>query len=173
MSVGDAVITLRAPSAADRPRVRESVQATAVFRPDEVAVALEVFDDAIADPEADYTALGAFEDSRLVGFSLYGPTPCTLATWDIYWIVVDPAVQRRGIGRQLMFASEEAIRSRGGRLIVIETSSRPDYGPTRAFYEVLDYTRAAHIADYYAPGDDLIVYTKHLAPPTTETAHHG
>jgi hypothetical protein len=46
--------------------------------------------------------------------------------------------------------------------VVVETSSRADYAPTRAFYEHRGYTRAATIPGYYAPGDDLVVYTKDL-----------
>ena len=47
-----------------------------------------------------------------------------------------------------------------GRLVVVETSSRPDYSATRAFYERRGYTRAAVVPGYYAPGDDLVIYLK-------------
>ena len=173
MSVRDSVIVLRAPRAEDRDRVHAMVEATGVFRPDEVEVALEVFDDAVAAPGVDYHALGAYDDDTLVGFALYGPTPCTVTTWDLYWIVVDPHAHRLGVGRRLMAESETAIDRHGGRLVVVETSSRENYAPTRAFYEALGYDRAARIADYYAAGDDLIVYTKPLAPPPAGTAHDG
>jgi ribosomal protein S18 acetylase RimI-like enzyme len=149
------------------------VRATGVFRPSEVEIALEVFDGAVARPGADYRSLGANDPAgRLTGFTLYGPTPGTESTWDLYWIVVDPNVHRQGVGRGLMTATERDIVSRGGRLIVVETSSREDYRPTRAFYERLGYARAAHIPGYYAPHDDLVVYTRSLLPPATETAHH-
>jgi ribosomal protein S18 acetylase RimI-like enzyme len=149
------------------------VIATGKFRLDEVDVAVEVFDDATSEPGVDYHALGAYDDDRLVGFTLFGQVPCTVATWDLYWIVIDPTEQRRGTGRRLLDATESAVREAGGRLIVVETSSRTDYAPTRGFYEAMDYARTAEIADYYAPGDALVVYTKPLDPPTTETAHHG
>lgn len=157
-------VSLRAPAADDRERVRAIVEASGVFRPDEVPIALEVFDGAVAAPGRDYWAVGAYgDDGQLVGFAAYGPTPCTLATWDLYWIAVDPAMQGRGIGRQLMAHCEAAITAEGGRLIVVETSSRRDYAPTRAFYGRLGYAEQATIADYYAPGDSLVVYTKDLA----------
>ncbi len=173
MSAADAVVTLGPLAAVDRNRVRAMVTATGVFRPDEVAVAVEVFDDATTRPGADYYGLGAYEADRLIGFTLYGRTPCTVATWDLYWIVVDPSVQRGGVGRHLMAATEQDIADHAGRLIVVETSSRDDYGPTRMFYESLRYDRAARIPEYYGPGDDLIVYTKLLDPPETAARHHG
>jgi ribosomal protein S18 acetylase RimI-like enzyme len=157
-------VTLRWPSAADRDRVREIVESSGVFRPDEIAIALEVLDGAVTAPRRDYWAVGAYQDSRLVGFAAFGPVPCTVGTWDLYWIAVDPAVQGSGIGRMLMDHCEATITAEGGRLVVVETSSRQDYGPTRAFYRRLRYDESAHIPDYYALGDGLVVYTKSLAP---------
>jgi ribosomal protein S18 acetylase RimI-like enzyme len=152
--------------------VNQIVRGTGVFRPAEVEIALEVFDGASTQPGADYHALGSYDDAgRLLGFACYGHTPGTDATWDLYWIAVDPGTHRHGIGRALMAGCEQAIAAAGGRLVVVETSSRPDYGPTRAFYEALAYDAAARIPDYYEPYDDLIVYTKRLVPSTRERPH--
>lgn len=159
-----AAVTLRALRAGDRARVREIVEATGVFRPAETAIALEVFDGAVAAPGKDYRGVGAYRDERMVGWAAFGPTPGTLATWDLYWIAVDPATQGLGVGRRLMESCEETIVAEGGRLVVVETSSRDDYGPTRAFYRRLGYREQAAIPDYYAPGDDLVVFTRYFGP---------
>lgn len=71
----------------------------------------------------------------------------------------------------LMEACELAIAAAGGRLVVVETSSRADYGPTRAFYQALDYQATAHIPEFYAARDDLVVYTKRLVPSPRERPH--
>jgi ribosomal protein S18 acetylase RimI-like enzyme len=166
-----ATIALRPPVAADRARVRWLVESAGVFQLDEVPVALEVFDDAVASPGSDYRPIGAYDDEALVGYAIFGPVPCTLTTWDLYWIVVAPALQQRGLGRQLMAHCERAIRTEGGHLLVAETSSRQDYRPARDFYERLGFTRQAVIPEYYAPRDDLIVFTKDLRASDGETAH--
>lgn len=172
MSVMAPPLTLRPPRPSDRGGVADIVHATGVFRPPEVDIALEVFDGATTRPGVDYHALGAYDDAdRLIGFACYGPTPGTEATWDLYWIAVDPGAHRRGVGRALMAACERAIADSGGRLVVVETSSRPDYGPTRAFYQALAYGATARIPDFYAPHDDLVVYTKRLAPSQRERPH--
>jgi ribosomal protein S18 acetylase RimI-like enzyme len=163
VNANSGVIAIRMAEVQHRARVMEIVDATGVFRPAEAEIALEVFDGAIERPGVDYTALGAFdEDDAMMGFACYGPTPCTEATWDLYWIAVDPNGHRQGVGRKLMEACEERIAAARGRLVLVETSSRPDYGPTRAFYEALGYAPAARVADFYAEGDDLIMYTKRL-----------
>jgi hypothetical protein len=45
-------------------------------------------------------------------------------------------------------------------MLVVETSSRPEYAPTRAFYERRGYAEAARMREFYAPGDDRVIFTK-------------
>ena len=132
-----------------------------MFRPSEAETAVEVLDESLAG-EDDYRWLGAFDGDTLAGFVCWGPTPGTEGTFDLYWLVVDPARHGQGIGTQLLSDVERRLKTDDGRLIVTETSSRADYGPTRAFYEHRGYTRAATIPGYYAPGDDLVIYSKDL-----------
>lgn len=151
---------LRPLTAADRRRIEEITRAVRVFRDDEVPVALEVFDGAVAG-SPDYIALGAVLDERLVGWICWGPTPCTLGTYDLYWMAVDPSAQGAGVGTALLREMEGRLAG-SARLIVVETAGRPDYRPTRTFYESRGYRRAAVIPDFYAPGDDQVVYVKTL-----------
>ncbi len=135
-----------------------------MFRPSEVAVATQLLDAHLAGDE-DYRFIGAFNaevDGELVGYACWGPTPGTEGTNDLYWIVVERTQQGSGVGSQLLDHVERTIRAEGGRLIVVETSSRADYTGTRAFYERRGYTRAANLPGYYAPGDDLVIYLKDL-----------
>ena len=155
----------------DRARVAELLVSTAVFSPEEVDVALQLFDasmsaagDAGADDAhvADYEFTGAFEGERLIGYACTGPTPATEGTFDLYWLAVDPAVQGQGIGKTLVHEVERGLRDRGARMLLVETSSRPDYSNTRAFYARCGYIEAARIKDFYAPADDRIMLTTRL-----------
>lgn len=173
MTTGTTSVTIGAAAPGHVPQVGPMVAATGLFRDEEIAIAVEVFESAARQPGKDYHGLGAFDDEgALTGFVCFGPTPGTLGTWDLYWIVVHPSAQRQGIGHRLMDAAELAIAGARGRMVVVETSSRPDYGATRGFYVNRGYRRAARIPDYYAPGDDLIVYAKTLFP-TTDGKDHG
>jgi GNAT superfamily N-acetyltransferase len=154
---------LRNLSAADRGRIEEITRAVGLFRPDEVPVALEVFDEAVrAGPRGEpYSALGADVDGRLAGWICWGPTPCTLGTYDLYWMAVDPALQGAGVGTALVLEMERRLVGLA-RLIIVETAGRPDYAGTRRFYEGRGYQATATIRDFYAPGDDQVVFVKEV-----------
>jgi hypothetical protein len=49
-------------------------------------------------------------------------------------------------------------------MLIVETSSRSDYTATRAFYERRGYREAARVRDFYAPGDDRIIFVKRFQP---------
>lgn len=159
-------LRLGALSPSHRLRVTGILAATAVFRDEELDVALELFDESVArlptaPAPADYVFVGAFtDDDVLAGFACYGPTPGTDRGWDLYWIAVDPTIQRSGAGTVLLAEVEQRLQDLGARLLVIETSSRAEYSPTRAFYTRRAYTEAARVRDFYAPADDRIIYTK-------------
>jgi D-alanine-D-alanine ligase len=157
-------IAIRRVEPRDRDTVLNLLERTGFFRPDEILIAQEVLDESLAKgPEGDYQSFVADVGGRAVGWVCYGPTPCTLGTFDIYWIGVDPKRQGRGIGAALMEFAEEGIVHRGGRLSIVETSGRAIYDSTRQFYLRIGYPEACRIADFYAPGDDKVVYAKRLS----------
>jgi len=156
-------VTVRWSMPDDREAILAAIAATLAFRPDEVAIAREVLDDALRDGAAgDYQSYTAEHGGRVAGWICFGPTPCTVGTFDIYWIAVDPAAQGHGVGTVLMALAEAEIRAAGGRLAVAETSGRPSYAATRRFYVGLGYHEAAVVRAFYAPGDDQVIFVKKL-----------
>jgi ribosomal protein S18 acetylase RimI-like enzyme len=104
------------------------------------------------------------EGEEVLGFACFGPHPLTEGTFDLYWICTAREARGRGIGRVLLARVEAEVHVRGGRLLVIETSSTPDYAPARRFYDSCGYRYESEVHDFYAPGDDLILYAKPLVP---------
>lgn len=153
--------SLRPVGRAHRARLEQLTRDTGLFREGEVATAVELLDESLGGDE-DYQFLGAFADDQLIGYACWGHTPGTDGTSDLYWIVVDRPRQGHGIGSELLGEVERRLTADGRRLVVVETSSRADYAPTRGFYEARGYSRTATIPAYYAPGDDLVIYTKDL-----------
>jgi len=150
-----------------RTRVAEILRSSRLFREDEVDVALELFDESVINREGeqDYTFFGAYNTGgELNGFACYGPTPDTDRTYDLYWIAVDETAQGAGSGSALLAEVERRLRESGARLVVVETSSRPDYEGTRGFYLRRGYREAARVSDFYGPSDGRVIFTKQLQP---------
>jgi ribosomal protein S18 acetylase RimI-like enzyme len=57
---------------------------------------------------------------------------------------------------------EGVLRSTGARLLLVETSGMPDFSGQREFYRRLGFEQEARIRNFYAAGDDKIVFTMSL-----------
>ncbi|MCE5187501.1 MAG: GNAT family N-acetyltransferase [Planctomycetaceae bacterium] len=155
------MLQIRKATSSDNSTVMDFVAATGFFRPVEIEIANEVLTEAAeGKPACTYQSYVGILENKPVGWICFGCTPCTLGTFDVYWIAVDPAYQRHHIGSQLLSFVEGEIRKQKGRLIVIETSGSEQYLPTRGFYERNGYTLSATVKDFYAPGDDRWIFTK-------------
>ena len=148
----------------DAKAVRQLVADTGFFRPDEVDVAVELVERRLTDGLASgYHFVFAVDSDRVIGYACHGPIACTIGSHDLYWIVVDPTRQRGGLGRQLLRESEKQIAATGGRRVYIETSGKPQYEPTRRFYERCGYQIEARLPSFYADDDDKIIYKRRLS----------
>lgn len=147
----------------DKPAIIEILRNTPEFKTAEVDIAEEVLDSYLHDPiGSGYQVFVAEVGSSIAGYICYGPTPLTQGTWDIYWLAVAPKQQRHGIGNTLLRFAEDKIKETEGRLALIETSSKPEYEATRHFHRSQGYELVCRIADFYAPGDDKLVFQKRL-----------
>ncbi|PPD58791.1 GNAT family N-acetyltransferase [Dehalogenimonas etheniformans] len=149
--------------AADRPAITEFLKWIPEFAPDELPVAEEVLDDSLDEShESGYYTIVAVKDGCPVGYVTYGNTPLSKGNWEIYWAAVNPTEQGRGIGRELMYRAEEAIKGLGGWQITLETSSTPLYEKTRRFHMKCGFKEIVRIPDFYDRDDDLVIFFKKL-----------
>jgi ribosomal protein S18 acetylase RimI-like enzyme len=156
-------VNIRQLVAGDRGGVQEMLVASEAFSPEEVRVALEIFDIGVEGGlDGDYPLFAAEIDERLCGYACIGQTPLTLSTWHLYWICVHPESQGLGAGQALQREIERFILSKSGDRIVVETSGRAGYSRTRKFYHFAGYTACGRIPDYYKPGDDCLFYYKEI-----------
>ena len=150
----------------DRSRIEEMVVSSDRFNQEEIATALELVDEALERGEKSGYLIVVLEVGKehppVKGYACYGPTPLTQGAYDLYWIVTDPVVQGKGFGRRLLEYVEKDIVKRGGRMLLIETSSQESYGTTIRFYKRNGYERVARIKDFYRIGDDKLVFSKGL-----------
>lgn len=146
---------------ADTASVMDIIRRTKFFRPTEEVIAEEVLNEAALGDNS-YQSYVAFNRKTVAGWICFGHTPCTLGTFDIYWIAVDPDLQRMHIGSRLLDFAEHEIAKQNGRMIVIETSGSALYRPTQRFYKKNGYTLVSEVPDFYAPDDSKLIFTKKL-----------
>ncbi|HEY9691489.1 MAG TPA: GNAT family N-acetyltransferase [Oculatellaceae cyanobacterium] len=102
------------------------------------------------------------EDDGLVGVSYCELEPMTDRTWNLQLIAIRPDRQGQGRGATLLHHVEQTLIARGGRVLLVETSGLPDFDRTRAFYVKCGYQEEARIREFYAVGDDKVVFRKVL-----------
>jgi GNAT superfamily N-acetyltransferase len=152
----------------DPDAVREIVRSSGFFSAAEIEVAVELVSERLSRGESSgYHFLFIERDNRVTGYTCFGPIACTIASFDLYWIAVREEFRGQGLGRELLALSEQCIAELGGRRVYIETSSREQYNPTRAFYARCGYREEAVLADFYAPGDHKVIYVKPLPSPAS------
>ena len=93
----------------------------------------------------------------------YAPEPMTDGTWNLRLIAVHPDCQGRGYGVALTRHVEATLAARGARVLLVETSGLPAFARTRAFYRARGYDEEARIREFYAAGEDKVVFRKALA----------
>jgi predicted N-acetyltransferase YhbS len=136
-----------------------------LFNREDVACVEELWNEFLRDGSANdgYAFLTACQDGLVIGFACFGHRPLTEGTFDLYWIAVDPQLQKQGVGSAILRQTEEAIHIRGGKLVIVETSGGDQFRGTRRFYERNLYHLEANIADFYRPGENLVIFSKRLA----------
>ena len=106
-------------------------------------------------------------DGSVVGYACYGPIACTLGSYDLYWIAVDPDWQGTGTWPGCCSAKSNARSSSAAA--ATSTSKPPAARSTRrrerstsaAAIEI-----AAVLADFYDRGDDKVIWRKACADET-------
>lgn len=102
------------------------------------------------------------DDNGPVGVAYYAPERFTEGTWNLYMLAISIPQQRQGRGANLVRHVERDLGARGARLLLIETSGVGSFARTRAFYQALGYDEEARIRDFYAEGEDKVVFRKAL-----------
>lgn len=156
---------IRAFVKSDYKKLKSFIRPMDIFTDNEKKTMLTEVKDLYLDLPAnqrEYFAVSAVEDTDLLGVAVYGIEDMNDEVYDIYWIVVNPNFQGKGVGSQLVDHIEKKLARQGVRKIIFETSSEERYEPTRKFYEKKGYVMEAQIKDYYTVGDHKCIYTKDI-----------
>ena len=157
---------IRVAEPADLDRIKAIAVAAEMFTVDEV----EFFDEMLAgfwdgSLEGHQWLVLADDDGNVRAAANYAPEPFSDRMWNLYFVAVDPAHQGGGAGTALMDRAEAELQAMGedvARVLIVETSSTPQYDRTRAFYAKLGYDEEARVRQFYGPDDDKVTFWKSL-----------
>jgi len=151
------------PRPSDPQAVRRLVTDSEVFSGVEIGWAVELVDETLKKGRAaGYHFLFADGPDELEGYACFGPIDGTDNRFDLYWIVVSPKAQGKGLGRRLLAGSMNAARAFDAKHMFIDTSTRPDYAPARALYEALGFALMGTLVDFYSDGDGKALFGRKL-----------
>lgn len=100
------------------------------------------------------------DNDGVIGVAYCEPERMTDQTWNLQLIAIHPNYQRQGHGGKLLRQVEEMLKAHGGRMLLVETLASFDLA--QAFYRKHGYEEEARIRDFYAAGDDKVVFRKML-----------
>ncbi|MCV6597485.1 MAG: N-acetyltransferase, partial [Mangrovicoccus sp.] len=77
-------------------------------------------------------------------------------------LAVHPERPGTGMGAALVAAAEAHLGTKDQRILIVETSGTEAFARTRAFYLQNGYEEEARIRDFWAKGDDKVIFRKAL-----------
>lgn len=146
----------------DSPTVTALGVAAGMFPPDDTVVTDRMMADYFAGLVDRGHVCVIDEEDEPLGVAYYEPARATEGTWYLTMIAVRPDRQGQGRGAALMRHIEADLREKGQRALLVETSGDPGFARTRAFYVRCGYQEEARVRDYYAAGDDMVLFRKLL-----------
>ncbi|MEL6674019.1 MAG: GNAT family N-acetyltransferase [Bacteroidota bacterium] len=145
---------------ADLPALKEVLHTIELFP-------AEMLDDMMADyltnPETGDIWFTETENGKPISIGYCAPEKLTEGTYNLYAIGVRGDIQAKGTGSRMMAFIENHLKTAGQRILIVDTSGTEAFALTRKFYEKLGYTKEAVIRDFWAEGDDKVIYWKKLS----------
>ena len=151
---------MRAITKSDLSDLKEVIDSTELFPADLLDEMTEGF---FLHPNAPDIWLTKEVNQKPIAVAYCAPERMTEGTFNLYLIAIHKNFQGQGFGSEIMSYVENHLRNIGARILIVETSSLPDFELTRQFYDKLGYNREAVIKEFYQKGEDKIVFWKKLS----------
>jgi ribosomal protein S18 acetylase RimI-like enzyme len=117
----------------------------------------------LADGESADIWLTCEANGKALGFCYAAPEALADGAWNMLAIAILPTEQGKGYGGAIVEHLEAELKARGQRILIADTSGVDGFAQTRAFYRKSGYSEEARIRDFWAAGDDKIVFWKSLS----------
>ena len=145
-------------TAEDIQKIQSIVDQTGLFPADLVPDLLDPF---LTEQTTEFWRTARIAQ-EIVGFAYIVPEMLAEGTWNLTAIAIAPSHQRSGAGSVLLNAVEDHLRTLHQRILLVDTSSTEDFEMARGFYIRNGYDEEARIRDFWAEGDDKVVFRRAL-----------
>ncbi len=150
---------IRPVSKSDIEGLKEVVDSSGLF-PSEYLD--EMISDYFDNSESQDIWFASFDGNRPTAIGYCVPEKLTNETYNLLAIGVTRDTQRNGVATEMMNYIEQQLKQKGGRLLIVETSTDDAQVGARKFYNKIGYTQMAVIKDFWNDGEDKIVFWKKL-----------
>lgn len=150
---------IRSTKSEDIPALKLVLDGTELF-PSEMLP--DMLSDFLSDDDSEDVWLTCEVDGIAIGFCYAAPEQLTEGTWNMLAVAVLPTKQGTGVGGAIVKELEANLRKRGHRILIVDTSGADAFAQTRKFYRKNNYVEEACIRDFWAPGDDKVIFWKAL-----------
>ncbi len=150
---------IRMVSANDLPDLKEVLDSIDLFPSDMLE---DMISDFLDNPETEDIWFTEVENDKPISIGFCAPEKLTEGTYNLYAIGVRSDLQSSGTGSRMMAFIENYLKGKGHRILIVDTSGTDAFESTRRFYEKLGYDKEAVLRDFWADGDDKVVYRKRL-----------
>lgn len=152
-------ITIRKLKNSDLQSIKQIVDENQMFPPDYLDDMVTGF---LSNETEELWFVSETVSGEIISIAYCAPERMTSGTWNLLLIAVSKSMQGQGVGGDLLAHVEQNLLSNHARILLVETSSLPDYELTRKFYPKYGYQQIAVIPEYYDSGDDKVVFWKSL-----------
>lgn len=147
---------------ADASGILAIIEGSGQFDAEAMAHVRSTLERHLADPQNEIWLTA--DDGEPVGVAYCVPEAVANGTWNLLMLWTRADRHGAGHGTALVARVEAELNARGARLLVVETSGLPAFAGARAFYVKTGFFHEATIRNFFAAGDDKLVFTKALRP---------
>lgn len=150
---------IRPTKSEDIPALKLVLEGTELF-PSEMLP--DMLSDFLSKDESEDVWLTCEAEGKAIGFCYATPEALTKGTWNMLAIAVLPEMQGLGAGSAIVKELESNLGDNGHRVLIADTSGTDEFAQTREFYRRNGYSEEARVRDFWAEGEDKVIFWKSL-----------
>jgi ribosomal protein S18 acetylase RimI-like enzyme len=141
--------------------IMDALRLKGAFTPEDLLLASNCIKEKLENRQG-YEVKVAELNGLVIGFICYSKVPASESSYELCWLAVHPAMQGNGLGKSLLAEAENDIKVKGGKTIILDTTSKEGYSAARHLYEKSGYRLVSKIDRLYNEKEDHLTYRKDL-----------